>query len=113
MRERMRAKLHEVKAEMQLRRHLPIPKQGAWIASVVRGHFAYYGVPTNVDALSAFRTAVEKLWRQSLRRRGQRDRTNWERMHVLTQRWIPKARIQHPWPEKRFDVNTLGKSRVR
>lgn len=113
IRQRMRSKLHEVKAELRVRRHRPIPEQGAWIASVVRGHFAYYAVPTNVGALSSFRTAVEKLWRQSLRRRSHQDRTNWVRMHALTQRWIPKARIQHPWPDERFDVNTRGKSRVR
>ena len=113
MRARMRATLHEAKAELRRRRHHPIPEQGAWLASVVRGYFAYHAVPTNVDALGAFSTALEKLWLKSLRRRGQRDRMNWERMHALIQRWIPKARIQHPWPEERFDVNTRGKSRVR
>ena len=113
MRARMRATLHEAKAELRRRRHHPIPVQGAWLASVVRGYFAYHAVPTNVDALGAFSTALEKLWLKSLRRRGQRDRMNWERMHALIQRWIPKARIQHPWPEERFDVNTRGKSRVR
>ena len=113
MRARMRATLHEAKAELRRRRHHPIPVQGAWLASVVRGYFAYHAVPTNVDALGEFSTALEKLWLKSLRRRGQRDRMNWERMHALIQRWIPKARIQHPWPEERFDVNTRGKSRVR
>lgn len=113
MRKRVQAKLREVKTELRRRMHLSIPEQGAWIASVVRGHFAYYAVPTNVHSLSAFRTAVEKLWRQSLRRRSQRDRMRWDRMHVLTQRWVPKPHIQHPWPDERFDVRTRGKSRVR
>ncbi len=113
MRKRMTAKLHDVKAELRRRRHRPIPEQGAWIASVVRGFFAYHAVPTNVYALNAFRREVEKLWRKSLRRRGQKDRTNWTRMHLLTQRWVPRARILHPWPDERFDVRTQGKSRVR
>ncbi len=113
MRARMRATLREVKSELQRRRHHSIPEQGAWIASVVRGYFAYHAVPTNVDALNSFKTEVEKLWRKSLRRRCQRDRTNWKRMHALTQRWVPKARILHPWPDERFDVTTRGKSRVR
>ena len=34
---RMRAKLSEVKAELMQRRHLPVPEQGQWLASVVRG----------------------------------------------------------------------------
>jgi hypothetical protein len=38
---RMAAKLREVKADLMRRRHLPIPEQGRWLASVVRGHLAY------------------------------------------------------------------------
>ena len=45
MRKRLRAKLHEVKTEVQRRRHLPIPEQGRWLGAVVRGHANYYGVP--------------------------------------------------------------------
>lgn len=50
---RMRAKLHEVKAQMQRRRHLPIPEQGRWLGQVVRGHFAYYAAPTNIKGAGA------------------------------------------------------------
>lgn len=52
---RMQAKLHEVKTELRRRRHLPIPEQGRWLASVLRGHCNYYAVPDNSDALRAFR----------------------------------------------------------
>ena len=38
---RMRAKLAEVNDQLKRRRHLPIPEQGRWLASVVRGHRAY------------------------------------------------------------------------
>ena len=34
---RLRAKLREVKTELLRRRHLPVPEQGRWLASVVRG----------------------------------------------------------------------------
>ena len=36
-----------VKARAGARRYLPIPEQGRWLASVVRGHCAYYAVPGN------------------------------------------------------------------
>ena len=52
----MRAKLAEVKDQLKRRRHHPIPEQGQWLASVVRGHRAYYAVPGNTDAVAAFRT---------------------------------------------------------
>jgi RNA-directed DNA polymerase len=110
---RMRAKLHEVKAKVQRRRHLPIPEQGRWLGQVVRGYFAYYAVPTNIKVLARFRTQIIRTWHRALRRRGQRDRTNWARMNALAQRWIPPARVLHPWPDERFDVRTRGKSPVR
>ena len=112
-RKRMVAKLREVKAEMQRRRHQSIPKQGAWLGSVVRGHCAYYGVPTNSPSLTTFRTQVARSWMRSLRRRSQRHRLNWTRMNRLLEQWLPAARIVHAWPEERFAVRTQGKSPVR
>jgi hypothetical protein len=43
--------------------HQAIPEQGKWLRQVVAGHFAYYAVPTNSRALSAFRHYVTDLWR--------------------------------------------------
>jgi group II intron reverse transcriptase/maturase len=113
MRERVRRKLHEVKTELQRRRHQSIPTQGEWLRSVVQGHFTYYAVPTNGQSLEGFRTQAIRHWHRALRRRSQRDRTNWARMQRLAQRWIPSVSIQHPWPDERFDVRTRGKSPVR
>ncbi|MCA1700606.1 MAG: group II intron reverse transcriptase/maturase [Actinobacteria bacterium] len=110
---RMRAKLSEVKTELMRRRHLPIPAQGQWLASVVRGHLAYYAVPSNGDAIVAFRTQATRHWCRALRRRSQRHRLDWERMNRLSVRWLPAARIQHPWPDERFHANTRGRSPVR
>ena len=110
---RMRAKLQAVKAALLRRRHLPIPEQGRWLGQVVRGYFAYHAVPTNVHALSSFRTQVIRTWHRALKRRSQRDRTSWSRMKILEQRWLPPAHVLHPWPETRFDVRTRGKSPVR
>jgi RNA-directed DNA polymerase len=110
---RMRAKLREVREELWRRRHLPIPEQGRWLASVVRGHCAYYAVPGNSNAIRAFRTEVTRHWFRALRRRSQRTRLNWERMHRLATRWLPQARIVHSWPSMRFDARTRGRSPVR
>jgi hypothetical protein len=113
MRMRMRAKLRAVNTELRRRRHDPIPEQGRWLGSVVRGHTQYYAVPGNGDAVASFRTQVTRHWRRWLRRRSQRTRMNWGRISHLATRWLPYARIQHPWPEKRFDARTRGKSPVR
>jgi group II intron reverse transcriptase/maturase len=103
---RMRAKLRALKEELLRRRHLPIPVQGRWLASVVRGHLAYYAVPGNIDAISAFRDEVRRLWLQALRRRSQRSRLTWERMGRLSTRWLPPARIVHQHPVARFAART-------
>ncbi len=109
---RMAAKLREVKALLRKRRHWPIPEQGRWLGSVVRGHVAYYAVPGNIRAVSAFRKQVTRHWGRALRRRSQRHRLTWERMGRLEARWLPPARITHPWPNVRFDARTQGRSPV-
>src|SRR6185312_10883955 len=103
---RMRAKLREINDQLKRRRHQPIPEQGQWLASVVRGHRAYYAVPGNTDAVAAFRTQATRYWYKALRRRSQRTRINWERMNRLTNRWLPPARVMHPFPEVRFAART-------
>jgi RNA-directed DNA polymerase len=110
---RMRAKLRTVKAELMQRRHDPIPDQGQWLASVVRGHSNYYAVPGNIDAVAAFHQQTVKHWRRALSRRSQRTRLTWERMHRLDKRWLPTDRILHPWPSVRFDAGTQARSPVR
>src|SRR5271168_1373123 len=64
-RDRMRAKLQEIKVELRQRMHQTIPDQGRWLRQVVTGHFAYYAIPTNSRALSAFRHYVADLWRRT------------------------------------------------
>jgi RNA-directed DNA polymerase len=103
-RDRMRATLREIKDELRRRMHQPIPEQGAWIAQVVRAFFAYHAVPTNGAALKAFYYYAERIWLRTLRRRSQKDRFSWQRMHRLAADWIPKPRILHPYPDKRFAV---------
>jgi RNA-directed DNA polymerase len=99
---RMRAKLKQAKAEIMRRRHLPVPEQGRWLASVVRGHQAYYAVPGNYDAVHAFRTQVTRHWQRALSRRSQKGYVTWVRMNRLVIRWLPPTRITHPFPEQRF-----------
>ncbi len=101
---KMRAKLKAVKTELRRRLHDPVPEVGTWLASVVRGHAHYYGVPRNSKAINQFRHLVTRMWFRSLRRRSQKTRLTWERMTRLIKRWIPNVRITHPYPEQRLYV---------
>jgi group II intron reverse transcriptase/maturase len=103
---RVRAKLREVNDQLKQRMHLPIPAQGRWLRALVQGHLAYYAVPGNSDAVAAFRKQVTRHWFKALRRRSQRTRINWTRMNRITQRWLPRVRVTHPFPEARFAART-------
>ena len=65
---KMTAMLKSVKAELMKRRRLPVPEQGRWLASVIRGHEAYYAVPGNAEAVAEFRYYVTRHWRFALSR---------------------------------------------
>ena len=97
-RDRMRAKLKDIKAQLRQKMHRPIPEQGTWLAQVVAGHFEYFAVPTNFRALQAFLHYVTDLWRRTLRCRSQKDGYIWERIAKLAADYLPKPRIRHPWP---------------
>jgi group II intron reverse transcriptase/maturase len=106
IRGRLQAKLSEVKAELRRRLHDPTPQVGAWLGAVVRGHVQYYGVPMNSPAIALFRFRVGGLWHRALARRSQTGRVSWERMRRLVERWLPPARICHPYPLRRLGVVT-------
>jgi retron-type reverse transcriptase len=113
---RMRRKLKEVKAKLRQRLHDPIPAVGSYLRSVVNGHFRYYGVPRNGPALTSFRHAIVWMWWRSVQRRTQRHRSKrklWRRFWQWVSRFIPSARIYHPYPDQRLRVITQGRSPVR
>ena len=111
--QRFRTKLAEVKGELRRRMHLPVPVQGAWLRSVALGHYQYYGVPHNVKALQRFRKEVAWLWQRSLSRRSHKGYVTWDRMERYADKWLPVARISHPYPDERFGGMTRGKSPVQ
>lgn len=106
-RDRMRATLRAIKEALRRRWHLSIPEQGKWLRQVVQGYFNYHAVPTNSQAMCAFRAHVVDLWRRALRRRSQQDDTTWAKVTRLATHWIPSARVLHPWPVVRFAAKHL------
>lgn len=103
---RLRAKVTEIKLELQKRKHLPLLLQCKWLKAVVTGHFNYYGVPTNLRALNTFRFRVIGFWMKALRDRSQNDHFTWTKMYEMADRWLPWGHITHPYPLKRFGVKT-------
>src|SRR3954454_4568314 len=103
-RDRMRAKLQEIKQGLRQRWHVPIPETGKWLGQIVVGYFAYHAVPTNSAAMRAFRDHVTVLWHRGLDRRSQKAHLVWPRMAKLVDEFLPRPLILHPWPSVRFAV---------
>ena len=77
------------------RRHLPLEDQQRHLASVIRGHCAYYGVTGNSRRLARFRETVIRSWRYWL---GRRHRTGgwivWGRFSAILARFpLPTAKV--------------------
>ncbi len=113
IRKRKIAKMKEIGRELKMRRHKPIPETGKWLASVLVGHYRYYGVPGNWAALSDLRSDIIIRWRNTLRRRSQNGEISWERMARIANQWLPAPVLYHPYPLERMGVITQGKSRMR
>jgi len=113
MAKRMCAKLNDLKEKLSKRMHLGIAEVGKWLASVVRGHYQYFGVPRNYRKLANFRVAVRRLWHRNLNRRSQKAYITEARMSQLSKLWLPLPRIYHPYPAARLAVMIQGKSPVR
>ena len=113
VKKRFHAKLREVKVTLRRRMNWSVPQMGAYLAAVVRGHVRYYGVPLNSKMITAFRFQIGRIWKWVLERRSQRTRISWARMQRLIARWLPPARVCHPFPLQRFGVITQGRSRMR
>jgi group II intron reverse transcriptase/maturase len=98
---RLTTKLKSLREQARIRRHAPVAEQHRWLCQVLRGHYVYYGLPSNFQALHAFHEQVRLLWFRSLRRRSQR-RLTWEGYNVLLQRFpLPTPRITHPCEGRR------------
>jgi group II intron reverse transcriptase/maturase len=99
---RMIAKLRAIKAELRYRMHQPVALVAAWLQKVVMGYYQYHAVPGNLDRLRIFGQRLRRLWRLVLSRRSQCGMLPWDRLTPIFSRWIPIARVLHPYPMERF-----------
>jgi RNA-directed DNA polymerase len=96
---RLTRKLKAVRQEAWQLMHAPMAEQQRWYASILRGHYAYYGLPHNWRALNGFHQNLRLIWFRCLRWRSQKGRRlGWDQFKALLERFpLPLARITHPW----------------
>ena len=68
-------------------RHLPLREQQKTLNQKLRGHYAYYGVTGNSDAMNRFRQEVENRWRKWLNRRNNIRSMHWQKFCALLRRF--------------------------
>jgi len=93
---RMKRGLRAVTLWCQRHRHMKVADQHKRLSSLLRGHFNYYGITCNSQAIKTFRTQVIRTWRKWLDRRSQRGRMTWPRFQRLLERYpLPPAHAVH------------------
>jgi hypothetical protein len=99
-RQRLTAKLKALRLEARRRMHLPIGSQHQWLCRVLRGHYAYFGLPSNYRSLSSFSVQVCRIWYRALNRRSQR-RLSWAKYNELLKLFpLPTPKLTHSWKSR-------------
>ena len=93
---RLRRAITTIAQWCRCNRHRPLPEQHQTLWQKLRGHFAYYGITGNGEALHRFRDAVTRAWRKWLSRRTRGQPLSWERLTRLLERYaLPPAVVVH------------------
>jgi len=98
MKKRFRRGLTAIAEWCQENRHMPVEEQQKTLNAKLRGHYQYYGRPTNDQSLWRFFREVRHIWRKWLSRRTRGHGMIWEKYAALLRSHpllIP--RIQHSW----------------
>ena len=77
-------------------RHEKVSDQHAALSQKLWGHYGYYGITGNREALQRFRDEVGRAWRKWLNRRSNQPHMLWDRFNCLLERYpLPPARVVH------------------
>ena len=97
-RKRLRRSLTAVSVWCQEHRHEPVAKQQKALNAKLRGHYQYYGRPTNYQSIWKFYRSVRRIWRKWLNRRTRGKALPWARYAQLLERHpLLPPRIMHAW----------------
>lgn len=82
----------------QKHRHDPVEEQHQALNAKLRGHYQYYGRPTNFPTLWQYYRAVRKLWKKWLNRRTRGKTLTWAvYQELLSLHPLLRPRITHAW----------------
>ena len=95
---RLRRGLTAVAEWCKQHRHDPVSEQQKTLNAKLRGHYQYYGRPTNYRSLWQFYRKVRRIWREWLSRRTRGKRMTWERFEAILRQYpLLRPQITHAW----------------
>src|SRR5467141_3651853 len=98
IRKRLRRSVKAVAQWCQQHRHDPVEHQAAALNAKLRGHYQYYGRPTNYRGLLGFYRVVRRLWHKWLNRRTRGKTLDWRSfVNLLLRHPLLPPRITHAW----------------
>jgi RNA-directed DNA polymerase len=93
---RLTRAMQHIRRWCRAHRHEPIATQHAQLSQKLRGHYAYYGITGNGQALRTFLNLVRREWQQWLSRRHRKRNLHWTTFNRLLGRYpLPAVRIVH------------------
>jgi RNA-directed DNA polymerase len=85
---------------MRRMRHLPVREQVDNLNTVLRGHYAYFGIAGNFRALQGVHRAVERYWHKMLCSRSWAGRMTWDVFHQIKERYpLLRPKLYLPYRE--------------
>jgi RNA-directed DNA polymerase len=94
--DRFKRALTKIAAWCRAHLHEPVREQCRKLRQKLHGHFGYYGITGNAEALQRFRREVLVLWRKWLSRRHRHGLMSWPVFCRLLERYpLPRATVVH------------------
>jgi RNA-directed DNA polymerase len=98
MAKRLRRGLKAIAEWCQQHRHDPVREQQKTLNAKLRGHYQYYGRPTNYRGVLQFYRRVRCIWHEWLGRRTRGRWLTWERFDAILRQYpLLLPRVTHAW----------------
>jgi RNA-directed DNA polymerase len=98
MRKRLKRSLLRVTTWCMKHRHAPVGEQQKALNRMLRGHYQYYGRPTNYRCLWQFFRSLRRIWKKWLNRRNRQRALGWTKFgNLLLRHPLLRPRITRPW----------------
>ena len=93
---KVRKTIQSLREWCRVNRHKTLDEQYRILCSKLRGHFQYFGIRCNMDAMKTVLHHARRNWKYWLSRRSRKKAMNWEKFgKLMDQLQLPEPKIVH------------------